>query len=486
MSRNASSSQELHGSRLPARLRIVAWIVLATALGLAAVVLTVRNTLLSIAESDADADVEQESSEFRTFAETGVNPETAEPFETTVDLLRVHLDRQFPEDDQVLLGVVGTRPENVQTLAQGRVGPHDLAGDEESLRAVLTSNDLTGVEETAAGTMRWGRVDVPPVSDGDEPGAFVSAEFTASSYDRVDDVTRTTLLIALGGLVLSAVIAWAVAGRILAPVRTVRQAAARITEHDLTRRIPVEGRDDVAGLAETFNGMLDRLDAAFRSQQTFAGAILRRLRGPIERLQREVDRLASEDGPRPERLPHLQAETRLLAATLGDLEVLAAALRPEFVERDRVDLAGLTDRLLTVARRHVSHDWELVEAADGSGHLDVNRVLLAWEQLVENAIHHSPADRTVRIGTRVEDRGGPVLRVWLADEEPGLGADSARRAFDSSIGRRSGGDATAGLGLAVVSAVTDAHDGSTFVESRPGQGAVLGMLLPLRAPDSAR
>lgn len=479
------AGQELQGSRLPARLRIVGWIVLATGLCLAAVVLTVRNTLLAEVDREGNSEVEQEAEEFRTFAETGVNPETAEPFASTRALLGVHLDRQFPEEDEVLLGIVRPEGSDLDTLTQARTGPYELAEDTDLLRAILDSEEAAGVLETPAGTMRWGRVDVPPVSADDDPGSFVSAEFTQSSADQVDDVTELTVLISSGGLVLAAGIAWAVGGQILAPVRTVRRAAARITEHDLTSRIPVQGRDDVAALAETFNQMLDRLDSAFRSQQAFAGETLRRLRGPVDRLQREVGRLAADDASAAE-LPRLQAETRLLASTLGDLEVLAAAIRPEFVEREQVDLAGLTDRLLTVARRERSHRFDVVETAEGTGYLDLNRVLLAWEQLVENAVQHSPADRHVRVGTRVEDRRGPVLRVWVADEGPGLDADDARRAFDSSIASRQAGDGKAGLGLAIVRAVADAHDGSAFVESTPGEGAVFGMLLPLRGPDGAR
>ena len=72
-----------------------------------------------------------------------------------------------------------------------------------------------------------------------------------------------------------------VAGQILAPVRMVRRAAAEITEQDLTRRIPIAGRDDVAGMAEQFNAMLDRLEHAFTVQRQFADDASHELRTPI-------------------------------------------------------------------------------------------------------------------------------------------------------------------------------------------------------------
>lgn len=79
------------------------------------------------------------------------------------------------------------------------------------------------------------------------------------------------MLIAISGvaLLMTTGIGWAVAGRILRPVRIIRSTAAQLTEQDLTRRIPVQGRDDIAALADTFNAMLDRLERAFAAQREF-------------------------------------------------------------------------------------------------------------------------------------------------------------------------------------------------------------------------
>jgi hypothetical protein len=85
----------------------------------------------------------------------------------------------------------------------------------------------------------------------DAGGSLIIAEFTAGPHAKVADTVQTVMLVAAGGLLLTAGIEWLVAGAILAPVRTVRRAAAEITEHDLTRRIPVRGRDDIAALATT-------------------------------------------------------------------------------------------------------------------------------------------------------------------------------------------------------------------------------------------
>lgn len=82
-------------------------------------------------------------------------------------------------------------------------------------------------------------------------------------------ITRLVAVVGLGSLVLIAGISALVAGQILRPVREVRRAAAEITEHDLSRRIPVTGGDDVADVAVQFNAMLDRIQEAFDAEQRF-------------------------------------------------------------------------------------------------------------------------------------------------------------------------------------------------------------------------
>lgn len=111
-------------ARVPARLRIAAWIVLTAAAGLAALVLTVHSALQADVARRANAQVVQELAEFRQFAATGVDPQTAKPFASITRLFEVYLSRQQPEDAEIIIG----------WLADS-----DLAGDPRS------TPDLTGI-----------------------------------------------------------------------------------------------------------------------------------------------------------------------------------------------------------------------------------------------------------------------------------------------------------------------------------------------------
>lgn len=301
-------------------------------------------------------------------------------------------------------------------------------------------------------------------------------ELTAPGVAEVDRVTRLLVLVCLGGLLATAGLAWLVAGQILAPVRLVRRAAARITRADLGSRIEVRGRDDVAALAHTFNAMLDRLQQAFSAQQRFTSEASTHLRAPLSVLEEHVD-----DGDEP-----AADALRRMRSILDDLAVLAEAERPGFVAPRPVDLADLTARVAEDARRSTDRDWEVSARAEGTAVLDEQRVREALLRLVRNADRHAPRDETVCLGSRVEDG---VVELWVADTGPGLDQAQAERVFE----RFSRADAPVGdvlpggpgLGLAVVRAVADAHEGSAYVESSPGAGARFGLQLPVGDPDRA-
>ena len=466
------------GSAVPARLRIVGWILLTTALGLAAVVITVRSSLIAQVDRAANVDVEQEVDEFRTFAAQGVDPTTAAPFTSTARLLQVHLDRQFPEPIETVLGVAESA-EGPQVITQRRRGPYDLGADATLLRRITGSPAASGIEATPAGEMRWGRVDVEPLAPGDGGGSFVIASFTGPPREVVDATMRLVGLVSVGGLALTAVIAFLVAGRILAPVRTVRRAAAEITERDLTRRLPVEGSDDIAAMTLVFNQMLDRLDAAFAGQRRFVEDATRELEAPVERIRGTLAR--ARDGADPV-LTEVRHELDRMHDVLSDLAVLAQAERPEFVQPRRVEVDHLVRGLLDRARPTADRRWDVESLAGLDAELDPQRVGEALDRLVENAVQHTgPGDR---IGVGAASAGDGRVRLWVSDAGPGVAAEDATSIFErfrrgqASIdsGRRG-----AGLGLAVVRAVADAHEGSAWVESTPGRGATFGVELPVRA-----
>ena len=109
-----------------------------------------------------------------------------------------------------------------------------------------------------------------PVEVGDRArGEFVVAVDLGQERREVREAVQTAAGVSLAVLLIASALAWVIAGRVLAPLRTLRTTAQGITESDLTRRIEVHGDDEIAELGRTFNAMLDRLEGAFASQRAF-------------------------------------------------------------------------------------------------------------------------------------------------------------------------------------------------------------------------
>lgn len=498
-------TREPDGSSVPARLRIVGWIVLATTLGLLAVVLTIRSALMTDVDRTANSDVAQEIDEFRTFADRGRDPATGRPFTTADRLLTLHLERQFPGQGEVLLGYA--RGAERPVIAQDVRDRYGLTGDPALVEELMNGEAVSGTARTAeGGEFRWGKA-VVETTPGAPGGAFLVADFVAPARSEVDRIVRLVVMVCLGGLLLTAAIAYAVAGQILAPVRAVRRAASRITRADLGKRIEVRGRDDVAALSLTFNAMLDRLEQAFRAQQRLASAAGEHLRAPLAVL---ADR-SSSSGDR-------SVAAGRAAAVLDDLEVLAASEAPGFLSPVAVDLAVLVEQIADEVRDLGSRPWVVEQTAEGRVLLDDVRVRQAVRRLARNALQQeSRGGAPLRLGMSLErTEFGEVVEVWVADDGPGLTPERAASVLDryaegapvegapvegrdgagrdgagrDGAGRDGVGSAGAGgpvrssssgagLGLAVVRAVADAHDGSAWVETEPGEGARFGLRLPV-------
>jgi signal transduction histidine kinase len=267
-----------------------------------------------------------------------------------------------------------------------------------------------------------------------------------------------------------------VAGQILAPVRMVRRAAAEITEQDLTRRITVAGRDDVAGLAEQFNAMLDRLEQAFTMQRQFADDASHELRTPITIVRGHLEVMGDDPAERAEVVRLCVDELDRMSRIVSDLLVLAIAERPDFVRPQRVELAELTSEVDAKVRALAARSWRLEAIAEGTMVLDPQRITQAVVQLAQNAVQHSGDGDEIRLGSALREG---KASFWVTDTGPGVSDRDVERIFQRFV--RGGGDhrGGAGLGLAIVAAIAGAHGGSVTVASTPGHGATFAVELPV-------
>lgn len=272
-------------------------------------------------------------------------------------------------------------------------------------------------------------------------------------------------------------IGWAVAGRILAPVRLVRTTAAELTEQDLTRRIPVAGRDDIAALAETFNGMLDRLERAFAAQRVFVDDAGHELRTPITIVRGHLELMGDDPADREETVRLVTDELDRMSRIVEDLLLLAGAERPDFVRPEPVQVAELTADVFVKVRTLGERDWVLDGVADLEVRLDPQRMTQAMVQLAQNAVQHTVPGQRIRIGSRAED--GRV-ELYVADHGPGIPAEDAEVIFERfrrGTSRRGARTSGAGLGLAIVKAIAEGHHGRVELRRTEGGGATFVLIL---------
>jgi signal transduction histidine kinase len=286
-----------------------------------------------------------------------------------------------------------------------------------------------------------------------------------------------------GILVVATAAAWFVAGRLLRPVRQLTEAAEAISDTDIDRRIPVVGHDEIARLTHRFNEMLDRLSSAFAIQRAFVDDAGHELRTPITVVRGHLELMGSDPKDRAETVSLVTDELDRMSRIVEDLLVLATAEQPDFLVPDVVEVADLTTEIVVKARALGDREWHLDSCATGEIEADRQRLTQAMLNLARNAHEHTPLDAEVGIGS---DWADGAIRFWVRDRGPGVSPEDRERIFErfarggSGRGRSEG----AGLGLAIVRSIAEAHGGRVALSSRPGDGATFTIVLPVRPQSS--
>ncbi|MFH8439078.1 sensor histidine kinase [Streptomyces sp. NPDC018007] len=468
------------GRTASARSRIVGWMLLL--LGAALAVPTFGITIIWQAELDrqVDAQLLSEADKLRAFALTSRDPYTGERFTTGAALLTAFMAIHRPEHNAAFFSVVDGRADR---RSPGPV-PVRLDRDREVV-ALMAGTADTRVRwlDSPAGRVRYGVVPVQLAGDHTDT-RLVLLSFRDRELRQERHMARLLLASGCFALVVAGLASWLVAGRVLAPIRLVRQTAERISETDLNQRLPVRGSDDVAALAETFNHMLDRLSGAFTAQRRFLDEVAHELRTPITVLRGHLELMDEDPGDR-----HRQTRALLfdeldrMRRIVDDLLLLARAERPDFLT---VGPTHLTDLVVDVAAKAQAlgrRRWAVAEVADVSVHLDGQRVTQALMQLAANAVSHTGEGDRIEIGSRLWH--GRVL-LWVADSGPGVAPEDRERIFQCfyQAGTAVPGRAATGigLGLALVREIAQAHDGAARVEEAPEGGARFVIDLPALHP----
>jgi signal transduction histidine kinase len=322
-------------------------------------------------------------------------------------------------------------------------------------------------------------------------GQLQSQAATQPNQNQLSHVLLISSLIALAIMTaVSVLLGWLVAGRALRPVREMTAAAQRISEHNLDERLAVRGpKDELKELGDTIDGLLGRLEAAFKAQRRFVANASHELRTPLATMRASLDVAMAKPEPAP---PQTVALAARLRTELDKIEQLLEAFL--FLARaqhrslpgqallplDYLAATAIADQAAAISARNLT----VQEDSDpGGAWVEGSQALITRmvQNVVDNAVSHN-ADGgwiQVRSGTAggqallVVENGGAVLDQ---DEVRALSQPFRRIGAD-----RIGSDKGSGLGLSIVAAIAEAHGGSLSLHARPEGGLRVSIQLPASA-----
>ena len=311
--------------------------------------------------------------------------------------------------------------------------------------------------------------------------------FERAANENTVENMREYALGALGVLFLVSLgVGWVISGRVLSPIGRITDVADHIQATDLSRRIELQGpHDELKRLADTFDGMLARLDAAFQVQSRFISDASHELRNPLAVIRTNVDVVLSDPNATPDDWRQtglvVRRATDRMSRLVDDLFALARLESPN-MRNDRLDLSALASEVAgdfeaVAGGKDVTISKDLGVPLPVAGDGDALKRALA--NLLDNAVKFAPTGSPVTVSAGRMDGWAWVA---LRDHGEGISAEDQIRIFDRfwrkdrSRSRSSGGS---GLGLSIVRGIAELHSGFVRVSSRPGRGAVFVLWLPM-------
>lgn len=302
--------------------------------------------------------------------------------------------------------------------------------------------------------------------------------------DEVPLVNRLNTAALQAGAVAGAlglVLALVLATTLVQPIQQLTRAASAMAKGDLSQRVQVKGGGELKQLGSAFNSMAEALQRAERNRRDMTADIAHELRTPLAVQRAQLEAL--EDGIYPltvENLQPLEAQNRTLERLVTDLRTLAMAEAGE-LRLDETDgyLGNVALRTLEAFRsqaeqRNIHLTWIPVHTEEPLVRMDPVRIEQIFNNLLSNALRHTPDDGTINM-TAVLDAHG--ITVAVHDSGPGIAREDLPRVFERFY-RGSREEGSSGLGLAIARQLALAHGGRLEAANHPGGGAEFTLWLP--------
>jgi signal transduction histidine kinase len=297
---------------------------------------------------------------------------------------------------------------------------------------------------------------------------------------------HNALWLAIGVAVLVAIILAVLLSRLFTqPMRQLATAAGKIASGDLSQRITSDSKDEVGEASVAFNAMAEQLEKKEKSRRQLTADIAHELRNPLSIIQGNLE--AWLDGiiePKPDQIASVYDETVLLSRLITDLRDLSLA------EAGQLKLHTSPAGIKEIITSEISNIRNRYEQKNVSIHtemppalpltlIDSDRIRQVLHNLLDNALRHIPAGGALEIAATADSPGWITIRV--SDSGSGIHPDDLPYVFDhfyKADRSRQRGHGGAGIGLAIVKELVEAHGGKAWVESQLGKGSSFYFILP--------
>lgn len=485
--------------RLRAEMRSVRARVLATMLAFMATGLVVAGTVthaiqLNQLSDRVTGELLQEVSALQALATAGPDDGTLRPYSAVNELFPAFIRSRASGAYESILMIVDGRAAYVPKGQRTSNAQVQQLLDAAKQSAAPGQTVLRGIELDGS-THRLAIVSVNIEGDPTR-GIMVVANDLGDQRDGIFSSLRLFALVSLVTILLAGVVGFLLTGRLLAPVKRLREATASVTSEELTQRVAVpDSHDDVSQLAANFNRMLDRLAEGFSDQRRFLDDAGHELRTPLTIVRGHLELLDAADADDVAQTRYVVLdEVDRMQRLVDDLLVLAKAQRPDFLRLGWMELDHFLNDLLDRITLLGNRNWTIDDSVTGRVWADRQRLTQAVVQLAANAVKFTSGGDTIAVGAAWAappaamsgGRSTPVNRVlelWVRDGGAGIADEDQERIFER-FGRAGAGRSVegSGLGLSIVLAIVQTHGGMVTVDSQLRHGSTFTLWIPAANP----
>lgn len=331
---------------------------------------------------------------------------------------------------------------------------------------------------------------VPILYEGQQVGTLLSSRsisYSGLEQTFLNQVNQGLIWILLAAVLVVSLLSLLVSRNFTRPIKSLTAASHNLAEGKRTQLVEVRSSDELGELGKSFNRMSQEIENSERLRKQMTADIAHDLRTPLTVIGGYVE--AARDGAldlTPERLDVLGLEINRLNRLVSDLRTLSQSDSGELIiSREAVDSDGLLTKIRDVFRLQAEQKGIRLEVGTAEGlpalYGDEGRLMQVLENLVANAIRHTPAGGqiTLSVSSAVDHN---ALLFKVTDNGEGIPAEELPLIFERfhRVDKSRHADSNqSGLGLAIARAIVEAHGGKIWAESMPGTGTTISFKIPL-------